>query len=249
MRDLQAARRAPLNVSDPVGAEGRDPDTVETASGVTEPEAAEAAAAVAPEHQLRLWPLYGAVALVGLALDVVTKVAVVTYLQPEVGVPVIGNLLTFRLIRNPGAAFSQGEGFTWVFAVAAVLVLAFVLVRLVPRLNHVGWAVALGLLSAGVAGNLADRLFRPPGPFRGHVVDFLQLPHWPIFNVADMCITTAAVMIVVLSLIKNVGIDGRHPGDDKVAAADKPVAADQPDGAVTDDAGRSTTAPDTSASA
>ena len=127
--------------------------------------------------------------------------------------PVIGRLLTLRLIRNPGAAFSQGEGFTWVFAVAAVLVLAFVLVRLVPRLGHVGWTVALALLAAGVAGNLSDRLFRAPGPFRGHVVDFLQLPHWPIFNVADMCITTAAVMIVVLSLLRNVGIDGRHPGD------------------------------------
>nr|WP_183341578.1 signal peptidase II [Microlunatus antarcticus] len=166
-----------------------------------------------------MWPLFGAIALVALALDVVTKVAVVTYLEPEVGVPVVGNLLTLRLIRNPGAAFSQGEGFTWVFAVAAVLVLGFVLIRLVPRLGHLGWTVALALLAAGVAGNLADRLFRAPGPFRGHVVDFLQLPHWPIFNVADMCITTAAVMIVVLSLIKNVGIDGRHPGDDQPGSA------------------------------
>ena len=102
----------------------------------------------------------------------------------------MGELLTLRLIRNPGAAFSQGEGFTWVFAVAAVLVLGFVGVRLVPRLGHVGWAVALGLLVAGVTGNLVDRIFRAPGPFRGHVVDFLQLPHWPIFNVADMCITS-----------------------------------------------------------
>ena len=217
MRDLQAARRAPLSTSDPADAEGRDPDTVEAASGVSVPGPAPV------EHRLRLWPLFGAVAIVGLALDVVTKVAVVTYLEPEVGVPVVGNLLTFRLIRNPGAAFSQGEGFAWVFAVAAVLVLAFVLVRLVPRLNHVGWAVALGLLCAGVAGNLADRLFRPPGPFRGHVVDFLQLPHWPIFNVADMCITTAAVMIVVLSLLKNVGIDGRRPGDEKAGDAGAPT--------------------------
>jgi len=39
-------------------------------------------------------------------------------------------------------------------------------------------------------------------------VDFLQLPHWPIFNVADMCITSAAVLIMVLAVIKNVGIDG-----------------------------------------
>ncbi|HEY0238109.1 MAG TPA: signal peptidase II [Friedmanniella sp.] len=205
---MQAARRAPLNPA------------AETGLGTSEP---------APEapHRLRLWPLFGAVALVGLALDVVTKVSVVTYLDPGVGVPVIGNLLTLRLIRNPGAAFSQGEGYAWVFAVAALLVLAFVLVRLVPRLGHVGWAVALGLLAGGVSGNLGDRLFREPGPFRGHVVDFLQLPHWPIFNVADSCITTAAVMIVVLSLIKNVGIDGRRPGDESAAEAspDLPTSA------------------------
>jgi signal peptidase II len=171
------------------------------------------------EHRLRLWPLFGSVALVGLAADVVSKVAVVQYLAPGVTVPVVGNLLTLRLIRNPGAAFSQGEGFTWVFAVAAVVVLAYVLARLVPRLGHVGWTVALGLLVAGVGGNLGDRLFRAPGPFRGHVVDFLQLPHWPIFNVADMCITTAAVMVVVLSLIKNVGIDGRRPGEENERSA------------------------------
>lgn len=194
MRDLQAARRAPLNPSDP-----------------------------AREHRLRLWPLFCSVALLGLAADVVTKIVAVRELVPGVGVPLVGDLLTLRLIRNPGAAFSQGSGFTWVFAVAAVVVLGFVLLRLVPRLGHVGWAVALGLLVSGVGGNLVDRLFRAPAAFRGHVVDFLQLPHWPIFNVADLCITSAAVMIVVLSVIKNVGIDGRRPGEEPVTAAPDPT--------------------------
>jgi signal peptidase II len=74
--------------------------------------------------------------------------------------------------------------------------------------------VALGLLCAGVAGNLADRLFRPPGPFRGHVVDFLELPHWPIFNVADMCISGAAVLIMVLAVVRNIGLDGSRAARD-----------------------------------
>ena len=168
-----------------------------------------------PEHRPRLWPLFGMVALAGLTLDIATKWEAVERLEPNVPVRVLGPVLSFRLIRNPGAAFSQGEGITWVFAVAAILVLAFVVVRLVPKLGHVGWAVALGLLAAGVSGNLLDRLVRAPGPFRGHVVDFLQLPHWPIFNVADMCITAAAIMIVALSVLKNVGIDGRRPGEDE----------------------------------
>ena len=152
--------------------------------------------------------VWAAVALVGLALDVATKIIAVNRLEPNEPVRLLGGLLSLRLIRNPGAAFSQGAQFTYVFAVVAVIVLTFVVVRLVPRLRHQGWSVALGLLCAGVAGNLADRLFRPPGPFRGHVVDFLELPHWPIFNVADMCITSAAVLIVILSMIKNVAVTG-----------------------------------------
>jgi signal peptidase II len=58
----------------------------------------------------------------------------------------------------------------------------------------------MGLLLAGIAGNLTDRIFRDPGPLRGHVVDFLELPHWPIFNVADICINVAAALIVIQSV-------------------------------------------------
>ncbi|MGI8458054.1 MAG: signal peptidase II [Propionibacteriaceae bacterium] len=152
--------------------------------------------------------LFAGVALLGFVLDVVTKVLVVGFLRPGQPVPLVGDLLQLRLIRNPGAAFSLGERVTPVFAVLAFLVLIFVLVRLVPRLGHRGWGVALGLLVAGVAGNLVDRIIRPPGFLRGHVVDFLQLPHWPIFNVADTCITSAAVLIVVLAIVKNVSISG-----------------------------------------
>ena len=158
--------------------------------------------------------VWAAVAVVGLALDVLTKIIAVSRLEPNEPIRLLGGLLTLRLIRNPGAAFSQGQQFTYVFAGVAVVVLVFVVIRLVPRLGHPGWAVALGLLCAGVAGNLADRLFRFPGPLRGHVVDFLELPHWPIFNVADMCITAAAILIMVLAVVRNIGLDGSRVARD-----------------------------------
>lgn len=164
--------------------------------------------------------LFWAVALTGLVLDVATKVIAVDQLDPRQPVRLLGGLLTLQLIRNPGAAFSSGERYTYVFSIAAILVLGFVLVRLAPRVGHPGWAVGLGLLVAGVSGNLVDRLFRAPGVLRGHVVDFLQLPHWPIFNVADMCICGAAGSIVVLAVIKNVGVDGEHYA--KTPASAKP---------------------------
>ena len=156
--------------------------------------------------------LVALVAVVGLTADLVTKIIAVTHLEPLAEVRLLGGVLTLRLIRNPGAAFSQGQRFTYVFAGAAIIVLAFVIIKLVPRIGHPAWAVAIGLLCAGVAGNLTDRLFRPPGPLRGHVIDFLELPHWPIFNVADMCITAAAIMIMFLSIVKGISITGQRHG-------------------------------------
>lgn len=171
--------------------------------------------------------LFAAVLLTGVALDVVTKILAMAKLDPENPVVLLGGLLRLQLIRNPGAAFSLGENFTVVFAVLSGLVLVFVVVVLARRLGHYGWAVALGLLGAGVAGNFIDRLFRDPAPLHGHVVDFLQLPRWPIFNVADMCITSAAVLIMVLSVIKNVAINGdRYEKPAAAPAADAETDAD-----------------------
>jgi signal peptidase II len=154
--------------------------------------------------------LFALVAGIGLLVDQLSKIVAVRFLDPADPPVLLGGLLTLRLIRNPGAAFSLGESFTIVFTLLAVTVVSFVLIRLAPKIDHPGWAVALGLLVAGVSGNLMDRLLREPGFLHGHVVDFFQLPHFAIFNVADVCITSAAVLIMILAVIKNVGIDGEH---------------------------------------
>ena len=143
--------------------------------------------------------LMGAVLVAGVVVDQVTKQWAVDTLTPGEPAPFLGQVLRFYLIRNPGAAFSLAEGATVIFTGLAIAVLVGLLVYALPRVRQRSWAVALGLLGAGVAGNLTDRLFRPPAPFHGHVVDFLMLPHWPIFNVADMMIDTAAVIVVVLA--------------------------------------------------
>ena len=71
---------------------------------------------------------------------------------------------------------------------------------LARRVRDTAWAWALGLLLAGISGNLTDRFFRDPGPLRGQVIDVLELPNWPIFNVADICINIAAALIVIQSV-------------------------------------------------
>jgi signal peptidase II len=156
--------------------------------------------------RVRLLALFAGVALAAYAVDVVSKIIAVDRLTDRSDVTVVGDLLVLHLVRNSGAAFSTGTGYTEVFtcvAIAAVVVVLYV----ARRVGSAGWAVALGLLLAGVAGNLTDRLVREPGPLRGHVIDFFMLPHWPVFNVADMCIDAAAVLILI-QVYRGVRVDG-----------------------------------------
>jgi signal peptidase II len=147
------------------------------------------------------------VAVVAWLVDVSTKLVAERQLADRGPVDVLGSLLRLNLTRNAGAAFSTGRSLTPVIAIFALVAFAVVLV-LATRVGTTGWAWALGLLLAGIAGNLTDRIFREPGFLRGHVIDFLQLPHWPIFNVADICINAAAVLIVLQS-VRGVPLRGR----------------------------------------
>jgi signal peptidase II len=139
-----------------------------------------------------------AVALCALAADIVSKVIVVATLSDREPVRLAGGLLTLRVDRNPGAAFSIGTSMTIVFTAIAVGVIVFIL-RASRRIRSGAWAVTLGLLLGGATGNLTDRLLRSPGPLRGYVVDWIQLPHWPVFNIADSCIVCGGILAVLLS--------------------------------------------------
>ena len=153
------------------------------------------------------------VALVSVALDAATKALVVDRLPlGDPGKELLGGAVTLVQSRNSGAAFSFAEGATVVFTLIAVVVAA-VIVRSMRRLHSTGWAVTLGLLLGGAVGNLLDRLFREPGFARGHVVDFISVPHFASFNVADSAITVGAALAVLLSL-RGVELDGeRSPRD------------------------------------
>ncbi|QVT80800.1 Lipoprotein signal peptidase [Nocardioides aquaticus] len=139
------------------------------------------------------------------AADQVTKALAVARLA-DGDVSVVDGVLNLTLVRNPGAAFSTGTEYTVAlscFAILATLVVLWVS----RRVGSLVWATALGLLLAGVVGNLTDRLLREPSPLRGHVIDFLQLPSWPVFNLADIAINVAAGLILVQAF-RNVRVDG-----------------------------------------
>jgi signal peptidase II len=191
--ELQAARGASLIASETSG----DPTTGASPGEDPRP------------RRLSATALAFTVAAVGLAVDQVTKILAVRELTDRAPVEVIGSFLQLRLLRNAGAAFSTGTSLTPVISVIAVIAVVVVTV-LAIRVRHRGWAFGMGLLLAGVTGNLVDRMLRAPGPFRGHVVDFFALPHWPVFNVADICIDVAGLIFVIL-LLRGIRLDGsRH---------------------------------------
>ena len=169
----------------------------------------------------RTIPILLAVAALALLLDVVSKLIVVATLSDRGPVRLPGGVLYLTLLRNSGAAFSIGESQTWLFTLIAVAVVVAIL-RVSRRLRSVPWACALGLLLGGALGNLGDRIFRAPGLFRGHVVDFVQFPtfpvvhyDFPVFNLADSAIVIGGCLMVLLSFL-GIQPDGtRHQEEEK----------------------------------
>jgi signal peptidase II len=162
---------------------------------------------VPPAGRPRVGVLAAVAALV-LGLDVLSKVLVVANLTEGDPVHILGDIFEFTLLRNPGAAFNVGTGYTVVFTVLAIGVIVFA-VRTARRLRSVGYAVAFGLLLGGAAGNLGDRIFRSPGIFRGYVVDWIAVVprYYPVFNIADSAICIAGATFIILAL-RGIHMDG-----------------------------------------
>ncbi|MFK4789564.1 signal peptidase II [Microbacterium sp. ZW T5_56] len=170
--------------------------------------------------------IIASIALVALAADQFTKHLVLQNLQEGVWVNVIGEFLRFTLTFNPGAAFSMGEGVTWIFSLALAGVAIAIVVLMLTRVKSRLWAVVLGALLGGVLGNLTDRLFRAPGFLVGHVVDFINTP-WmmpAIYNVADMFIVTSMISIAIIVLV-GIRMDGSREAKVEATSATAEVAA------------------------
>ncbi len=177
-----------------------------------------AASGLAPKRRLAV--LF-AVAVLVLALDLATKMYIVSHYAGRAGsTKLLGGLIYISPARNSGAAFSIGGGATVLFS-AVALVVVVVIARVASRLRSLPWAIALGLILGGAAGNLVDRIFRDPGFLRGAVVDWISVLRpdgraWPIFNLADSGIVCGGVLAVLLAVL---GFDvaggrlGRVPHD------------------------------------
>lgn len=157
--------------------------------------------------------MFAVLAVVVLLADLATKEIAVARFSAQDPVELLGGFLTLTLTYNSGAAFSIGQGYPWVFTLIATAVVAYIL-WMSRRIHSTVWAVALGLIAGGATGNLVDRFFRDPAPLHGHVVDWIQVPNWPVFNVADSGIVCGGVLAVWLAF-RGINLDGERETADK----------------------------------
>ena len=154
------------------------------------------------QPQRARWPLTAWALLIAVAvvlIDQGTKAWAEATLTEHERIPLIGDLMGLQLAYNPGAAFSFGEGSTWVFTLIAVAATVTAIV-FAFRVRRPGWAIVIGALGGAAASHAGDRLFRQPGFAQGHVVDFLAYGNWFIGNIADIVIVTAAIAGALLML-------------------------------------------------
>ena len=146
-------------------------------------------------HWKRLYTIAWAIWLI----DFATKSWALNSLDSRNPVKLLGEFLQLTLIKNSGAAFSLAQGATIIFTIFAILVVAAIAYYSI-KITSFGWSIVLGLALGGILGNLTDRIFRSPGFFTGHVIDWIQIPNWPVFNLADSAIVVAATIAVILSI-------------------------------------------------
>jgi len=165
----------------------------------------------------RKYPIWGSVLLVAAlvwATDFVTKNWAINYLAGKEPRKIIGNFLKLTFTENSGAAFSFATGGTILLAAFAILVI-LAIGYWAPRITSRRWGVVLGLVLGGTLGNLGDRILRAnvgTGAMKGQVIDWIQLPHWPVFNLADSSIVIAAVIASYLSIRNISPITKNHSG-------------------------------------
>lgn len=138
----------------------------------------------------RAWRLAGALGVLVVALDQVTKAVVEANLVPGEQVDLLGPL-SLTLSHNRGVAFGLAGGGGGALVALTLLALVVVGVLFARNPTRPGIWVAMGLLAGGAVGNLVDRVRQ------GEVTDFVSVGAWPAFNLADAAITVGVVLLVL----------------------------------------------------
>lgn len=133
------------------------------------------------------------VALFVVVCDQASKALVVAQIYPGERIEIF-SLLSLERTSNSGIAFGLAGHVPSLVLILVAAAIVVVLLLLGTQMKWRGSSIAIGLILGGALGNLLDRIFR------GSVVDFIDLPHWPTFNLADVAITVGVVLLILGSL-------------------------------------------------
>lgn len=127
-----------------------------------------------------------------LAIDRLTKFIAVNKLSGGDSAEVLPGIFHLTLVHNRGAAFGLFSGQNTVFIIFSVIVVAAVAYFISAGMAKSFIVLtALALISGGAIGNLMDRISL------GYVIDFFDFRIWPVFNVADIAISTGALLVIL----------------------------------------------------
>ena len=141
------------------------------------------------------------IAIAVISVDRLTKEWAATALA-DGPFEIIPGALSLSLTENFGASFSMLQGAGPVLGIAAVGA-AFVILLALRTATDRAEVVALALIMGGALGNLVDRIIRGDGFLDGGVIDFIALPNFPHFNVADSVITIGAALLIWSAIRKS----------------------------------------------
>ena len=128
-----------------------------------------------------------------VVLDQTTKLIIKNNLVLSQSKPLIKNILHFTYVTNSGSAFGWFKDFNFlliIFSFCVISAIFYFYVWVKIKNNQMPQQIAAGLLLGGTIGNLIDRVFY------GYVIDFIDFRIWPVFNIADIAVTTSVIILL-----------------------------------------------------
>lgn len=140
------------------------------------------------------------ISILVIFIDQATKYLIVKNMDIATSIDLIPNFFSLFYVTNSGAAFSSMSGRTGLLILISLLCLGFIIsIILKEKYNHKLTTISLGILLGGMLGNLIDRIIYH------NVIDFISFKifsyHFPVFNIADICITCGVIIYIFLNFM------------------------------------------------
>lgn len=135
-----------------------------------------------------------------VSIDQLTKFFISKLISSTGSLPILKNVFYLTLVHNTGTAFGLFKNQTYFFIIISLVIILVIFLLIKKTKGNLILKIALSLIIGGAFSNLIDRIRL------GYVIDFLDFRIWPVFNIADSCITVGAFLLAWRLIVK-----GKNP--------------------------------------